>query len=137
MKRFRHWDPDAMRAANRKQALIPEGATVIDPVGTAPGVIVPGKPVVVVLPGPPRELQPMWRVAVESEAVRAIAARTDYEQATVRMFGLPESGLAETLRDAERDVEGFERLEITTCLRRGEIEMVTRYEPDAAAPYES
>ena len=138
MKRFRHWDPDAMRAANRKQALIPEGATVIDPVGTAPGVIVPGKPAVVVLPGPPRELQPMWRVAVESEPVReAIAARTDYEQTTVRMFGLPESGLAETLRDAERDVEGFERLEITTCLRRGEIEMVTRYEPDAAAAYES
>ena len=138
MKRFRHWDADAMRAANRKQALIPEGATVIDPVGTAPGVIVPAKPVVVVLPGPPRELQPMWRVAVESEPVReAIAARTDYEQATVRMFGLPESGLAETLRDAERDIEGFERLEITTCLRRGEIEMVTRYEPDAAAAYES
>jgi nicotinamide-nucleotide amidase len=67
----------------------------------------------------------------------AIADRTDYEQATVRMFGLPESGLAETLRQAERDVAGFEALEITTCLRRGEIEMVTRYEPDAAAVYDS
>jgi nicotinamide-nucleotide amidase len=137
MKRFRHWDPEAMKAANRKQALIPEGSTVIDPVGTAPGVIVPGKPVVVVLPGPPRELQPMWRVAVESEPVKeAIAGRTAYEQATVRMFGLPESGLAETLRDAESEVEGFDRLEITTCLRRGEIEMVTRYEPDAAGAYQ-
>ena len=51
------------------------------------------------------------------------------------MFGLPESGLADTLRDAEQRVDGFERLEITTCLRRGEIEMVTRYEPDAAAAY--
>ncbi len=138
MKRFRHWDPEAMRAANRKQALIPEGATVIDPVGTAPGVIVPGDPVVVVLPGPPRELQPMWRVAVESEPVQgAIAARTAYDQSTVRMFGLPESGLAETLREAEREVDGFEQLEITTCLRRGEIEMVTRYEPGAEAAYES
>ena len=138
MKRFRHWDPEAMKAANRKQALIPEGATVIDPVGTAPGVIVPGNPVVVVLPGPPRELQPMWRVAVESEPVQgAIAARTEYEQSTVRMFGLPESGLAETLREAEREVDGFERLEITTCRRRGEIEMVTRYEPGAEAAYES
>ena len=138
MKRFRHWDADAMRAANRKQALIPEGATVIDPVGTAPGVIVPGEPVVVVLPGPPRELQPMWRVAVESEPVRgAIAAASDYEQATVRMFGLPESGLSQTLREAEGEVEGFDRLEITTCLRRGEIEMVTRYEPDAAVAYGS
>jgi nicotinamide-nucleotide amidase len=138
MKRFRHWDPEAMRAANRKQALIPEGATVINPVGTAPGMIVPGEPAIVVLPGPPRELQPMWRVAVESEPVReAIAGRTAYEQAMVRMFGLPESGLAETLRDAESEVEGFERLEITTCLRRGEIEMVTRYEPDDAAVYQA
>jgi nicotinamide-nucleotide amidase len=136
MKRFRHWDPEAMRAANRKQALIPEGATVIDPVGTAPGVIVPGEPAVVVLPGPPRELQPMWAVAVESEPVQAaIAGRTSYDQAMVRMFGLPESALAETLREAERQVDGFERLEITTCLRRGEIEMVTRYEPDAADAY--
>ncbi|MET0762376.1 MAG: competence/damage-inducible protein A [Thermoleophilaceae bacterium] len=136
MKRFQHWDPEAMRAANRKQALIPEGAMVIDPVGTAPGVIVPGEPTVVVLPGPPRELQPMWAVAVESEPVQAaIAGRTSYDQAMVRMFGLPESALAETLRDAELQVAGFERLEITTCLRRGEIEMVTRYEPDAADTY--
>lgn len=51
------------------------------------------------------------------------------------MFGLPESGLADTLREAEAHIGGFERLEITTCLRRGEIEMVTRYEPDAATVY--
>jgi nicotinamide-nucleotide amidase len=137
MQRFSHWDPEAMRAANRKQALIPKGALVIDPVGTAPGLVVPGEPTVVLLPGPPRELHPMWAVAVETEPVReAIAGRTDYEQAMVRMFGLPESGLAETLREAERDVDGFEALEITTCLRRGEIEMVTRYEPEGAGAYE-
>ena len=70
MQRFTHWDPEAMRAANRKQAMIPEGAEVIDPVGTAPGLVVPGSPVVVVLPGPPRELQPMWDVAVASETVQ-------------------------------------------------------------------
>ena len=45
------------------------------------------------------------------------------------MFGLPESGLADTLRDAEEGIEGYAELEITTCLRRGEIEMVTRFEP--------
>ncbi len=138
MKRFQHWDPEAMKAANRKQAMIPEGAVVIDPVGTAPGVVVPGKPTVVVLPGPPRELHPMWEVAVQTEPVQAaIAGRTSYDQAMVRMFGLPESGLAETLRDAESEVDGFEALEITTCLRRGEIEMVTRYEPAAEGAYES
>ncbi len=136
MARFSHWDFDAVRAANRKQALVPEGSFIIDPVGTAPGVVVPGKPTVVVLPGPPRELQPMWRTAVETEGVReALAGRTEYRQGTVRMFGVPESGLADTLRDAEEGIAAYGALEITTCLRRGEIEMVTRYEPDATAVY--
>jgi nicotinamide-nucleotide amidase len=137
MARFSHWDFDAVRSANRKQALVPEGAYIIDPVGTAPGVVVPGTPTVVVLPGPPRELQPMWRTAVNTDAVQeAISGRTTYIHETVRMFGLPESGLADTLRDAEEGIGGFETLEITTCLHRGEIEMVTRYEPEAADTYE-
>jgi nicotinamide-nucleotide amidase len=127
---------ESVRAANRKQAMIPAGAQVIDPVGTAPGVVVPGRPAVIVLPGPPRELQPMWHKAIETPAAQdAIADRTVYRQETLRMFGLPESGLAETLRAAEHAVGGFEQLEITTCLRRGEIEMVTRYEPAAADAY--
>jgi competence/damage-inducible protein CinA-like protein len=129
-------DFDAVRAANRKQAMVPAGATVLDPVGTAPGVVVPGKPTVLVLPGPPRELQPMWRSAVQTPALlQAIAGRTEYRQDVVRMFGLPESGLAETLREAQGRIDGFDRLEITTCLRRGELEIVTRYEPDAAGVY--
>ena len=130
-------DFDAVMAANRKQAMVPAGAQILTPVGTAPGVVVPGKPTVVVLPGPPRELQPMWPKAVETAAVQdAIAGRTVYQQDTIRMFGLPESGLAETLRDAEQAVTGFDRLEITTCLRRGELEIVTRYEPDASSSYQ-
>jgi len=134
--RFGDVDFDAVRAANRKQALVPVGAQILDPVGTAPGVVVPGKPTVLVLPGPPRELQPMWRTAVEIPALQAaIAGRTQYRQEMVRMFGLPESGLAETLREAEGRIDGFDRLEITTCLRRGELEIVTRYEPDAAPVY--
>ena len=136
MARFSHWDFDAVRAANRKQALIPEGAYVIDPVGTAPGMVVPGSPTVVVLPGPPRELQPMWRTAVASDLVQeAIAGRTEYRHEMVRIFGVPESGLADTLRDAEEGIDGYGELEITTCLRRGEIEMVTRFEPHAASVY--
>ncbi len=137
MARFNNVDFDAVLAANRKQAMIPAGSEVIDPVGTAPGVVVPGKPAVIVLPGPPRELQPMWDKAIHTAAVQeAIAGRTRYRQDTVRMFGLPESGLAETLRDAEKRIPGFESLEITTCLRRGELEIVTRYEPEAQNAYE-
>ncbi|MCF6389244.1 competence/damage-inducible protein A [Mycobacterium sp. MBM] len=129
-------DFDAVMAANRKQAMVPAGAEILDPVGTAPGVVLPGEPTVVVLPGPPRELQPMWSAAVDTAAVRqAIAARTEYRQQTIRMFGLPESGLAETLRVAEASIDGFTDLEVTTCLRRGELEIVTRYEPSAAGAY--
>ena len=136
MARFDGVDFDAVRAANRKQAMIPAGSEVLDPEGTAPGVVVPGKPTVVVLPGPPRELQPMWHRAIETSAAQdAIAGRTNYRQKTIRIFGLPESGLAETLRGAEASIPGVASLEITTGLRRGEIEMVTRYEPDAADAY--
>lgn len=136
MARFPGVDAEAVIAANRKQALVPAGAVILDPVGTAPGLVVPGTPTVVVLPGPPRELQPMWEAAVGTDELQAaIAGRVRYRQETIRMFGLPESGLAETLRDAEKSVAGFDRLEITTCLRRGELEIVTRYEPQDADTY--
>lgn len=129
-------DFDAVLAANRKQAIVPVGAAILNPVGTAPGVVVAGTPTVVVLPGPPRELQPMWSRAIETPAVQqAIAGRVHYHQDTVRMFGVAESGLAEVLREAESAVAGFDGLEITTCLRRGELEIVTRYEPASAPAY--
>ena len=136
LQRFRGLDPDAVRASNRKQALVPEGAQVIDPVGTAPGLVVPPLdgtgPTVVVLPGPPRELHEMWAEATATEPfARAVAGRTAYEQSTLRLFGIPESEIAETLREAEASIPGFEELEITTCLRRGEVEVVVRREPDA------
>src|SRR3954467_11753221 len=47
--------PAAIRASNRKQAIVPAGATILEPVGTAPGLVVApsrnGGPTVVVLPG--------------------------------------------------------------------------------------
>jgi nicotinamide-nucleotide amidase len=66
-----------------------------------------------------------------------VGGRTRYSQQTLRLFGIPESEIAETLRVAERSVEGFEELEITTCLRRGEVEMVTRWEPEADGAWEA
>ena len=44
-RRWTNIDPQAMRAANHKQATVPAGATVLEPVGTAPGLVVgPGEP---------------------------------------------------------------------------------------------
>jgi nicotinamide-nucleotide amidase len=145
MKRWPNIDPEAIAQANRKQATIPRGASVLEPVGTAPGLVVApadGAPsasaTVVVLPGPPRELQPMWGQALESEALRAaIEGATVYRQHTLRLFGIPESEIAETLRLAESEGVQLARLEITTCLKRGEVEIVTRYEPDAQDAYDA
>jgi nicotinamide-nucleotide amidase len=137
MQRFPDLDFEAVRASNRKQALVPEGAHVIYPAGTAPGLVVPGKPTIVVLPGPPRELHAMWPQAVETEPFQeAIGGRTEYEQTTMRLFGIPESEIAETLRVAEGEVPGFGDVEITTCLRRGEVEVVARREPEAEAAWQ-
>ena len=140
MKRWPNVDEDAILAANRKQAQVPAGATAIEPAGTAPGMVVPaadGLPAVVVLPGPPRELHGMWPAVLASDALEAVLGRaTDYEQTMLRLFGIPESEIAETLRVAEQQIERFDALEITTCLRRGEVEVVTRYEPDAAAAWD-
>src|SRR5688572_31262124 len=67
------FDAEALREANRKQAMVPRGATAIDPAGTAPGLVVPTEgPTVIVLPGPPRELQAMWPAALDSEPARAV-----------------------------------------------------------------
>jgi nicotinamide-nucleotide amidase len=135
LERFaRRWklDQNALRVANRKQAMVPEGAVALDPVGTAPGLVVPADgQVVVVLPGPPRELQESWAQAIETEPfVAAVSGRTEYRRRMLRMFGIPESELAETLRVSERELD-LSQLEITTCLRRGELEVSIRNEPDA------
>jgi nicotinamide-nucleotide amidase len=134
-------DEGAVRAGGRKQAVVPEGATVLEPVGTAPGLVVPPAdgaegPTVVVLPGPPRELQEMWPAAVASEAMRAALAGAErLEQGMLRLFGIPESSIARTLEEIAAEGVPLDRLEITTCLRRGELEVATVYTPDAADVY--
>ena len=137
--RWRGLDEEALRAGNRKQAMVPEGAIVLEPVGTAPGLVVPAASApVVVLPGPPRELQPMWEAALETEPVQAaLAGAGVYEQRIMRLFGIPESEIALTLREAEAGGVPLGRLEITTCLRRGEIEIATVFGPEANGDYEA
>jgi nicotinamide-nucleotide amidase len=141
-RRWPNLDRRAIEVGTRKQAMIPLGATVLEPVGTAPGLVVPpaedgAGPTIVVLPGPPRELQPMWGQALQTDALRAaIKGATTYRQQMLRLFGIPESEIAETLRVAERDGVALAQLEITTCLKGGEIEVVTRYEPAAEDVYQ-
>jgi nicotinamide-nucleotide amidase len=132
-------DPEATASGVRKQARVPAGATVLEPVGTAPGLVVPpadGRdgPTVLVLPGPPSELQGMWPAAVDAAPTRAaLAGAEELRQETVRLWGTLEAQLAVTLQEHERELTG---LEITTCLRDGELEIVTRFRPSAQPAYD-
>jgi nicotinamide-nucleotide amidase len=128
-------DEEALVAANRKQAMVPQGAVTLDPIGTAPGLVVPaGERVVIVLPGPPRELQPMWEPALATAPVREVLARaTALHGHTMRMFGVPESEIAKSLREIEGQGVDLSTVEITTCLRKGEIEIDVRYRDEATA----
>ena len=126
---------DGLDEANRKQALVPAGATALDPVGTAPGLVVPvpDGPLILVLPGPPRELRPMWEAAIETEPMRELIARaTPLTTFTVRMFGTPESELALGLREIEDSGLDLSGLSVTTCLRKGELEIDVRYRENEA-----
>jgi len=125
-------DPEALDAGSRKQAMVPVGAQVLAPVGTAPGLVVPpaegrSGPPVVVLPGPPVELRAMWPAAVAAPAVRAVLdAASPLLEDTILLWGTLEADLAATLRRIEADLVG---IEVGTCLRGGELEVVTRYTP--------
>jgi nicotinamide-nucleotide amidase len=127
------FDEEAVRTANRKQAMVPQGAIALDPVGTAPGLVVPaGERVIVVLPGPPRELRPMWPAAIATEPVREVLDRaTPLHGYTLRMFGIPESEIAKSLREIGAGGVELSAVEITTCLRRGEMEIDVRYRESA------
>jgi competence/damage-inducible protein CinA-like protein len=137
LRRRMPFEEEAMRAGARKQAFVAAGAAVLEPVGTAPGVLVPSAagPLVAVLPGPPRELQAMWEAAVETSPLRELLASAGtLEQRILRFFPLPEPTIAATLRELNADALP---LEVTTCLRRGELEVATVFVPEAADAYAS
>jgi nicotinamide-nucleotide amidase len=110
---------------------VPEGATAIDPAGTAPGLVVPADgQVVIVLPGPPRELQEMWPRALAVRAAEEVLGRAEpYRTMSIRMFGIPESELAKALREIQDDGVDLDRLEVTTCLRGSELVTDVRHRP--------
>jgi nicotinamide-nucleotide amidase len=86
--------------------------------------------VVIVLPGPPRELQDMWPRALAAPAAEEVIGRAEpYRTMSIRMFGIPESELAKALREIEDDGVALDRLEVTTCLRGGELVTDVRHRP--------
>ena len=113
----------------RKQATLPEGALSLGLAGTAPGIVLDTGCVVVVLPGPPRELQRLWPRALETEPVRRVLDRAPArEHRVLRFFGTPESAVAEALAGAGGEGDG---VEVTICAREFEIHVDLFVEPGA------
>jgi nicotinamide-nucleotide amidase len=78
----------------------------------------------------------MWEMARRTDAFRrATAGARTYRREIIRLFGIPESEIANTLRAAAADGLALDDLEITTCLRRGEIEVATTFEPRGQEAY--
>ena len=130
---------EALQVANRKQAMVPRGALALQPVGTAPGLVVrrDGGPLVVVLPGPPRELQAMWPAALAAPAMAELLAEVrPFGSVSLRFFSLPESEITATLTELGARVD-LAPLEITTCQRRSELEVDIRFRPGAEAVSEA
>ena len=117
-------------AGVRKQATRPEGSVSLGLAGTAPGLVLDlGDTVVVVLPGPPRELQRLWPRALDTDAVQRVLARAPARSHHVlRFFGTPESAVAEALAAAGGEGEG---VDVTICAREFEIHVDLFVEPQA------
>lgn len=78
----------------------------------------------------------MWETATGTEAFRrAIAGATVFRREIIRLYGIPESEIANSLREAADAGVPLGELEITTCLRRAEIEVSTRFEAAGADAY--
>ena len=88
-----------MPAINRRQANVLEGATVLDNLhGTAPGQVVErGGKVIVLLPGPPRELQPMLHALCDG-MLGARAGKERTFRATLFITGRSESHVEEAVQ---------------------------------------
>ena len=113
-----------------KQATVPVPSTVLGLAGTAPGLVVEaGGTPVVILPGPPSELQRLWPRALEAPEVRRVLdAGTPPLRRTLRFFGPGESQVAQAFQEAGGDGDG---LEVTICARNFEIHVDLLAEPDA------
>lgn len=119
-----------MTPNNRKQAMVPEGAVVFqNDNGTAPGIAISsGKQTVILLPGPPDEMRPMFETQVRPYlAGKSGAAILSH---SVRLFGIGEAAAAEKLSDLFES----ENPTVAPYAKTGEVEIrVTASGRDKAA----
>jgi len=121
--RFRSFKRE-MPAVNLRQAMVPEGAQVLDnPRGTAPGLWLEDRGrMVALLPGPPRELKPLF--------LEQVMPRLQHRASAVRMFhrelrvtGLGESHVEERIRPI---YTRYQQVNTTILATPGEVQIHLR-----------
>jgi nicotinamide-nucleotide amidase len=126
-----------MPAVNRRQAMVPRGATVlVNPHGTAPGLwIEHGDRRIALLPGPPREMKPMMDGAVRAR-LAAIAGNVRLHRRLIRVAGKGESAVEEIVQPIYSQwLNGSPPIETTILAGLGQVELhlVTQSDDAAAA----
>ncbi|WP_035603281.1 competence/damage-inducible protein A [Haloferula sp. BvORR071] len=116
-----------MAESNRKQAQVPVGADVLpNPNGTAPGIYIPPRLngaancAVFLLPGPPRELYPMFRAEVAPRLVALAGLANPPGMLELKITGVGESDIQEEIDAKLAEVPG---LEVGYCARVGEVDV--------------
>jgi len=120
-----------------KQADVPAGGEVLaNENGSAPGFYLKaninpliGSPHIFVLPGPPRELQPMFRESVMS-ILRGIVGTPATERRLYKLAGVGESTVEDAIGDKVLAIPG---VELGYCARPGEVDVRIIGNPDVIA----
>jgi len=106
-----------------RQAYVPRGAEILpNDHGTAPGLYIPATetmPHLILLPGPPRELQPMFEQCA-AKIIQRLVGTTDLSAVVFRTVGLGESYAQEIVG---ADLAEIENLELGYCARVGELDL--------------
>ena len=110
---------------NRRQACVPEGAEVLEnPHGTAPGLwLEQGGRVVLLLPGPPRELEPMFTNVVRKRLESRVGSGRLYRR-VLKVVGRGESHVAEATQPIyDRWRQSEPKVETTILASPGLVEL--------------
>lgn len=126
-----------MPLSNEKQAYFPRDSKILpNPIGTAPGAIIEknGK-TVVILPGPPFEMNPMFDNYVWPELQQKIEPNAErMNQRVLKVFGIGESAIEEVLGD----LMSLPNLSMALLAKRAEmhIRLVVRCSKNSCAEAE-
>lgn len=118
---------------NRRQAMLPQGATVLpNPRGTAPGLAIEeaGR-IAVLLPGPPREMQPMFVDHVRPLLLQMIGHGVILSR-NLKVIGIGESALEEQIADLI-EAQSNPTIALYASLGELQIRITAKAEDEAAA----